>query len=103
MTKRDTVAVSDSAPVGGFRPAGTHLFESVAAVYGSSVTAVILTGMGHDGVEGLRSVRRAGGRILAQDEKSSVIWGMPGAAAAAGLPDLILPLEEIAARLIVGP
>ena len=89
--------------MGGFRPAGSYLFDSVAAAYGSSVTAVILTGMGQDGVEGLRSIRRAGGRIFAQDEKSSVIWGMPGAAAAAGLPDLILPLEEIAARLLVGP
>jgi two-component system, chemotaxis family, protein-glutamate methylesterase/glutaminase len=103
VTKRDTVAVSDSAPVGGFRPAGTYLFDSVAAIYSSSVTAVILTGMGQDGVEGLRSIRRAGGRIFAQDEKSSVVWGMPGAAAAAGLPDLILPLEEIVARLFVGP
>jgi two-component system chemotaxis response regulator CheB len=60
---------------------------------------LILTGMGEDGVAGLRSVRRAGGRIYAQDEKSCVVFGMPGAAVAAGLADLVLPPEQIARRL----
>jgi two-component system chemotaxis response regulator CheB len=97
------VALSSAAPVGGFRPAGSFLFESAARWCGSAMTAVVLTGMGEDGVAGLRAVRQAGGRILAQDEASSVVWGMPGAAAAAGLPDLLAPPEEIAARLAGEP
>jgi two-component system, chemotaxis family, protein-glutamate methylesterase/glutaminase len=96
---RAEVALSAAPPVGGFRPSGTYLFESVARRYGAAAVAVILTGMGDDGVAGLRAVRRAGGRILAQDEKSSVIFGMPGAAVAAGLPDAVVPLDAIAPRL----
>ena len=60
---------------------------------------MILTGMGADGVEGLRDVRQAGGRIIVQDENSSVVFGMPGAALADGLADVVLPLEAIAPRL----
>jgi two-component system, chemotaxis family, protein-glutamate methylesterase/glutaminase len=92
--------LSVAPPVGGFRPSGTPLFESVARGFGRSAVAVILTGMGEDGVAGLRTVRQAGGRIIAQDEKSSVVFGMPGAAIAAGLADDVLPLEAIAARLV---
>jgi two-component system chemotaxis response regulator CheB len=69
-------------------------------VYGAAAVAVVLTGMGDDGVEGLRAVRRAGGRVLAQDEKSSVVFGMPAAAAAAGLVDQVLSLDDIPARLV---
>jgi two-component system chemotaxis response regulator CheB len=97
-----TVALSASPPVGGFRPAGTYLFESVARVYGPAATAIVLTGMGEDGLVGLRAVRAAGGRIFAQDEKSCVVFGMPGVAVAEGLPDLVLPPEEIATYLING-
>jgi two-component system, chemotaxis family, protein-glutamate methylesterase/glutaminase len=86
--------------VGGFRPAGTFLFESVAKAYGAAAAAVILTGMGEDGVAGLRAVRQAGGRIIAQDEASSIVFGMPGAAVAAGLADEVLSLENISARLV---
>jgi two-component system chemotaxis response regulator CheB len=95
-----TIAVSNAPPVGGFRPSGTFLFESVSRVFGASAIALILTGMGEDGVKGLREVRRAGGRIIAQDEKSSIIFGMPGAAVAAGLADLVLPIEAIASHLL---
>jgi two-component system chemotaxis response regulator CheB len=97
------VVLAASAPVGGFRPAATYLFESVARAFGPAATAVILTGMGEDGVAGLRAVRRAGGRIIAQDQASSVVWGMPGAAVAADLSDLVLPPEEIAACLVREP
>ena len=96
---RAAVALADAPPVGGFRPSGTFLFESVARAFGPAVVAVILTGMGEDGVAGLRAVRQAGGRVLAQDEKSSVVFGMPGAAVAAGLADTVLPLDAISARL----
>ncbi len=92
-------ALSDAPPIGGFRPSGTHLFESAARAFGAATVAVILTGMGDDGVEGLRAVRRAGGRVIAQDEESSVVFGMPGAAIAAGLADAVLPLDAIAGRL----
>jgi two-component system chemotaxis response regulator CheB len=93
------VALATGPPVGGFRPSGTFLFVSAAAVYGAGLVAVILTGMGEDGVAGLRAVEAVEGCVIAQDEKSSVIYGMPGAAVAAGVVDLVLPLEAIAPRL----
>jgi two-component system chemotaxis response regulator CheB len=94
-----TVVLSSSAPIGGFRPSGTLLFESVGRAFGAGAVAVILTGMGDDGVEGLRTVRRAGGRVIAQDETTSTIFGMPRAAIAAGLVDLVQPLPAIAPYL----
>lgn len=78
------------------RPAVDPMLRSVAQVYGASVLAVILTGMGSDGAKGCAAVAAAGGRFIVQDEASSVVWGMPGAAAATGLADSILPLNEIA-------
>ncbi len=103
VTAPDTVVLAATAPVGGFRPAATFLFESVARAFGPAATAVLLTGMGENGVEGLRAVRCAGGRIIAQDQASSIVWGMPGAAVGAGLTDLILPPEAIAAFLVREP
>ena len=100
VTPERAVTLTRTPPLGGFRPSGSFLFEAVAQVYGPATVAVILTGMGDDGVEGLRAVRRAGGRVLAQDEKSCVVFGMPGAAVATGLVDQILPLEEIPRRLV---
>jgi two-component system, chemotaxis family, protein-glutamate methylesterase/glutaminase len=95
-----TLLLSDAPPVKGFRPSATFLFDSVARAFGASVFGVILTGMGEDGVEGLRTIRHAGGRIIAQDEASSVVWGMPGAAVAAGLAHVVLPLNAIPSRLL---
>jgi two-component system, chemotaxis family, protein-glutamate methylesterase/glutaminase len=100
VSPRGAVTLSAGPPVGGFRPSGTPLFESVARCYGAATVAVILTGMGEDGVAGLRAVRSAGGHVLAQDEKTSIVFGMPGAAVAAGLPHAVLPLEAIADRLV---
>jgi two-component system chemotaxis response regulator CheB len=99
------VALSDAPPIGGFRPSGTFLFESVARAYGPAALALILTGMGDDGVVGLRAIRQAGGTVIAQDEKTSIVFGMPGAAVAAGLATHVLPLEALAPRLvaIAGP
>lgn len=93
------VMVTDAPAVNGFRPSGTYLFASAAQGYGATVAAVILTGMGRDGVEGLKAVKAAGGRVLAQDEPSSVVYGMPGEAVAAGVVDAVLAVDEIARHL----
>lgn len=96
----DKIVLSDEPPNGGFRPSGTALFTSAARAYGAGTLAVILSGMGNDGVAGLRAVRRAGGRVIAQDEGTSVVYGMPGAAVAAGLANTVLPLDDIAPQLL---
>lgn len=88
------------------RPAVDPMLRSVASAYGGAALVVILTGMGQDGMQGSRSVTEAGGTVLAQDEASSVVWGMPGAVATAGLCSAVLPLTELPAaveRLLKGP
>ncbi len=99
VTADGRAALVDAPPVSGFRPSGTYLFASAARAYGTGVVAVILTGMGSDGVEGLKEVRAAGGRVLAQDEASSVVYGMPGEAVAAGVVDAVVGLDELGPRL----
>jgi two-component system chemotaxis response regulator CheB len=95
-------AVLSRAPaIGGFRPSATFLFESAAAVCGKSLLAVILTGMGRDGVAGLHAVRRAGGHVIAQDEATSAVYGMPREAVAEGVTDTVLPLQEITPRIVL--
>lgn len=81
------------------RPSVDVLFRSVASVYGNGVLACVLTGMGRDGVKGAERVRAVGGRIIVQDQASSVVWGMPGAVAAAGLANDIVPLRQMAETL----
>jgi two-component system, chemotaxis family, protein-glutamate methylesterase/glutaminase len=93
------VHLSTAPAVGGFRPSGTVLFESVAAAYGRSALAIILTGMGRDGVDGLRAIRRAGGRTIAESEVTAIVYGMPGAAVNAGLADFVLPLDDVGAAM----
>jgi two-component system chemotaxis response regulator CheB len=82
------------------RPAADVLFRSMAAVYGPGVLAVVLTGMGSDGMLGCRNVRERGGCVLAQDQASSTVWGMPGAVAQAGLAHKVLPLDAIAPEIV---
>jgi two-component system chemotaxis response regulator CheB len=82
------------------RPAVDVLFRSAAAVYGSGVLAVVLTGMGSDGLASARIVRTRGGTVLAQDQATSAIWGMPGAVARAGLAQRILPVQAIAPEIV---
>ena len=94
-----TIRMSTAGPINGFRPSATHLFETAALAYGSSLAAVVLTGMGNDGVAGLRAVKQAGGRVIAQNEATSVIYGMPREAVAAGVVDLELAITEIGPRL----
>ena len=82
------------------RPAADVLFGSVAELHGKHALAVILTGMGQDGLTGCKSIRERGGKVIVQDECTSVVWGMPGAVAGAGLADVVLPIEEIADEIV---
>ena len=87
----------DKAPrVNYCRPAVDPMLDSVAESFGKNALAVILTGMGHDGRKGCESITAVGGTAIAQDEETSVVWGMPGAAASAGVCSAVLPLDEIA-------
>ncbi|MDP9465830.1 MAG: chemotaxis response regulator protein-glutamate methylesterase [Actinomycetota bacterium] len=95
------VAQLTSAPPENFcRPAVDVLFRSVAQVYGGSALAVVLTGMGSDGARGAEVLRRAGAEVVAQDEATSVVWGMPGAVVGAGLAHRVLPLGRVAADMV---
>lgn len=87
-------------PENACRPAVDPLLRSVASCYGGNCLAVVLTGMGQDGLRGCEAIRTAGGQILAQDEATSVVWGMPGFVARAGLADKVLPLPMIAAEIV---
>ena len=89
--------LSRAAPENFCRPSVDPMLRSLATVYRDGLCAVILTGMGHDGLAGARLVRQHGGRIVAQDEATSVVWGMPGAVVRDGLADHVLPVPEIAA------
>ncbi len=94
------IALDDGPLVNFCRPAVDPLFISAANVWGPAVVALVLTGMGADGTAGGGEIARAGGSIIAQDEASSVVWGMPGAAAHAGICSAIVPLDQIPAKLI---
>jgi two-component system chemotaxis response regulator CheB len=100
VANKSRVLVADAPPVKGFRPSATYLFDSVARVFGNEALGIILTGMGDDGVEGLRLLHKAGGGVIAQDESSSIVFGMPKAAIEAGVADRILPLAGIAREII---
>jgi two-component system chemotaxis response regulator CheB len=91
--------LSGEAPENSCRPAADPLFRSVADAYGPAALGVVLTGMGQDGLRGSERIRERGGAVLAQDEATSVVWGMPGAVARAGLADRILPAREIPAEI----
>jgi two-component system chemotaxis response regulator CheB len=82
------------------RPAVDVLFRSAAALYGSGVLALVLTGMGSDGLAGCRAIRDRGGSVLVQDEPTSTVWGMPGAVANAGLAHHVLPLQAIVPEIL---
>ena len=97
--------INQEPPENFCRPAVDPLFRSVARGYGAAALGVILTGMGSDGLKGSSAIVAAGGTILAQDEATSVVWGMPGAVSTAGLASAVLPLGEIgraAAKFIGG-
>jgi two-component system chemotaxis response regulator CheB len=94
------LSLNQDPPENSCRPAVDVMFRSVASLYGSTVLGVILTGMGQDGLRGCELIHEAGGQILAQDEASSVVWGMPGFVAKAGLADRVLPLSVIAQEMV---
>jgi len=97
----DTViALDDGPPVNFCKPAVDPLFTSATEIWQGATLAVVLTGMGSDGMRGGKEVVAAGGSVIAQDEATSVVWGMPGAAAHAGICAAILPLNQIAPRLV---
>jgi two-component system chemotaxis response regulator CheB len=103
VTRRDTgvavIALDDGPPVNFCKPSVNPLFSSAAEVWGSKVLALVLTGMGADGLAGAKDIVAAGGHVVAQDEETSVVWGMPGQVAQACLCSAVLPLDEIGPRV----
>jgi two-component system, chemotaxis family, protein-glutamate methylesterase/glutaminase len=94
------IALDNGAPVHFCKPAVDPLFSSAAEVWGNAAFGVILTGMGSDGTDGAAEIVAAGGAVIAQDEETSVVWGMPGSVAEAGLCSAILPLNDIAPKIV---
>jgi two-component system chemotaxis response regulator CheB len=97
---RVALRLHQESPENSCRPAADVLFRSVARAYGPNALAVVLTGMGQDGLRGCEAVREAGGQVIAQDEGTSVVWGMPGFVARAGLADRVLPLGLVAPEIV---
>ncbi len=89
------VRLTDAPPENSCRPSADVLFRSAARVWGGGTLGVVLTGMGRDGLAGCRAIAEAGGGVIAQDEFSSVVWGMPGEVVRAGLADAVLPLAQV--------
>jgi two-component system chemotaxis response regulator CheB len=100
--KGDVVRIGtrQGLPVNSCRPAVDVLFRSVAEVYGAHALAVVMTGMGQDGLRGCQEISAAGGQVLVQDEASSVVWGMPGLVVRAGIADRILSLKQLGPEIV---
>jgi len=95
-----SLSLNQGPPENSCRPAADPLFRSAVELYHGRVLGVVLTGMGQDGLRGAEEIVQAGGQVLAQDEASSVVWGMPGYVANAGLADAVLPLADLAGEII---
>lgn len=100
VTQGGEIRLDDGAKERGFRPSANVTMESVVRVYGASTVGVILTGMGSDGTRGAGLIKAAGGRVIAQDESSSVVYGMPGSVVSAGYADKVVPLSRISSEVI---
>jgi two-component system chemotaxis response regulator CheB len=98
-SRKTTLGLRDTPPIHGVKPSADPLFESAAEVFGDRVTGVVLTGMGQDAAAGMVAIRQAGGRTVVQDEESSVVWGMPGAAVRRGAVQAIVPIDRVAAEI----
>ena len=103
VVRRDgnpVIALDDGPLVNFCKPAVDPLFDSAAEVWGDKNLAIVLTGMGSDGTRGAATLTAAGGTVIAQDEETSVVWGMPGSVATAGLCSAVLPLDQIAPKVV---
>jgi two-component system chemotaxis response regulator CheB len=100
VDRRGVVELVKESPYKGLRPSANYLFSSLARAFGSKAMGIILTGMGDDGVNGLEALHRSGGLTLAQDESSSVVYGMPREAVARSAVDRVLPLNQMALALV---
>ncbi|HEY6924315.1 MAG TPA: CheB methylesterase domain-containing protein, partial [Steroidobacteraceae bacterium] len=100
LHKQVRVPLEQTPPENSCRPAVDVLFRSIAEVYGGHALAVVLTGMGQDGLKGVEKLHALGAQTLVQDEATSVVWGMPGFIARAGLADGVLPLPELAPEVL---
>jgi two-component system chemotaxis response regulator CheB len=98
---RPRIRLTDAEPENSCRPAADVLFRSAARLWGAGTLGVVLTGMGRDGLAGSRAIVAAGGGVLAQDELTSVVWGMPGEVARAGLADAVMPLSQLGVEIAV--
>jgi two-component system chemotaxis response regulator CheB len=94
------VRLSDDPPIGALRPRADVTYASAAKAYGGKILCVVLTGMGNDGEAGIREVKRKGGRVLAEDESTCVVYGMPRAVTEAGLTDAVFPLDAMAIAIV---
>lgn len=99
VTRTPTVQITRDPPEHHCRPAADPMFRSAARAFGAGVLGVVLTGMGEDGRRGCEAIVQAGGRVIVQDEATSVVWGMPGSIVAAGVPCTVLPLGAIATHV----
>ena len=97
---KSVVTMNQGTPENSCRPAADVLFRSAQECYGGAAIAVVLTGMGQDGLRGTQLLKEAGATVIAQDEESCVVWGMPGFVVRAGLADRVLPIQQIAANLL---
>ena len=89
------IHLNEDPPENFCRPSVDVMLRSLVSIYGGRILTVILTGMGSDGLEGCKKVVEAGGNVIAQDEETSVVWGMPGAVAMAGLCSAVRPISEL--------
>jgi two-component system chemotaxis response regulator CheB len=94
------IALDQSIPLNSCRPSVDALFNSVAATYGASAIGAVLTGMGQDGLRGAERLKSVGAYIIAQNEASSVVWGMPGFVARAGIADAVVPLTGVVPEIL---
>ena len=97
---RAVATLDDGPKVSGFRPSVDVMLESVAEAFGSRAIGLVLTGMGYDGAEGVRNLKKVGARTVAQDQESSIVYGMPKEAAKTGCVDQVVSLEAIPSLLI---
>jgi two-component system chemotaxis response regulator CheB len=95
------VRLSTKPVASGHMPSVDPMFKTVASQFGNRALAIVLSGMGRDGADGARAIADAGGSVVVQDKESSVVWGMPGAVAASGIPHVVLPPDDIG-RLVAG-